>query len=227
MAGRLIVALLVIISATFVMLQKRETESTGIEANISDTRARQAALRAAELERQIAELRAQVTALEDKVAWQDGHLNALAEDCTPSEPEQPQVFVAKLQQLPARPMGGWSIGQRFALLLGGDPATITRVRLHTSLDDGTTVDALAACDTMGGGGRLLGVIAGSELVVSGSGPQQIAKKRGYTSFELVCDAHLDAAQPLSVEVLLAGGAVARRTVTASVDKASAAPRARP
>ncbi|OGQ11193.1 MAG: hypothetical protein A2138_06550 [Deltaproteobacteria bacterium RBG_16_71_12] len=221
MFGRLIVALLVVASAAFVMLQKRATESTDIQANLSQSRAHQSDARAAALAQEVTTLREQVRALEHDLEWQRGQLAGLAADCTPAAPDQPKVHVAKLTWRPPRAGHAWPSGQRVSLLLGGDEATITRIRLFTSLDDGTAVNDFVACDTLQSeSGVLLGVIAGGKDVVEEFGPQRIAKRRGVVPFELVCDSELDADQPLTVDVLLAGGASARATVAPKAAPAS-------
>lgn len=212
MMGRLIVAFLVIASAAFVMLQKRETESTDIEADLSGKKAREAEKRADAAELQITKLRDEVSALEAQLAWEHQQLTELAGDCTPTAPEPPSIHVARLAWR-AAPTSASVGGQRVGLLLGGDAGTLTRVRLYTSLDDGTPTHDFTACDTLSvDSAVLLGVLAGGKDIVDDFGPQQIEKKRGVVPFELVCDADLDPAQPLSVEVLAAGGASARATI---------------
>jgi len=214
MAGRLIVALLVIASAAFVMLQRRATESTDIKATITATRAQQADDRAVALDEQLKSLRDQVRALEHDLEWQREQLSALAADCTPVDAEQPTVAIAKVTRRPARADQPRGAGRRVGLLLSGDEATITRVRVFNSLDDGTSLDDFIACDTaLRAGGVLLGVIANGRDVVKEHGPQHIAKRRGTVPYELVCDSSLDDDKPLTVEVLLAGGASARTTVS--------------
>ncbi len=213
MVGRLIVALLVIASAAYVMLQRRATESTDIKATITATRAHQADERALALEDQVKQLRDQVRALEHDLAWQRDQLGALTADCTPVAADQPEVTIAKVTRRPARPNQPWPAGLRVGLLLAGDEATITRVRLYSSLDDGTPLNDFVACDTASrDGGLLLGVIANGIDVVQDFGPQRIAKRRGAVAYELVCDSSFDADKPLTVELVLAGGASARTTV---------------
>ncbi|MBI1948123.1 MAG: hypothetical protein HYS27_20705 [Deltaproteobacteria bacterium] len=213
MVGRLIVALLVVASAAFVMLQRRATESTDIQANLSQTRARQADEHAGALKQEAIALREQVRVLEHDLQWQREQLAGLAADCTPSVPDLPQVHVAKLSWRAPRAGQPWPSGQRVGLLLGGDEATITRIRLFTSLDDGTAMNDFVACDTaQRDGGLLLGVIAGAKDLVTEFGPQRIAKRKGVVPYELVCDSELDQDEPLTVEVLLAGGAVAKATL---------------
>ncbi len=224
MVGRLLVALLVVASAAFVMLQQRETESTTIEASVADIKARDAAKHAAELDKQVAELKEQVSELEDKVLWQREHLNELAGDCTPTSPEHADVEVASLKR---RAWGGDVMGLRepyqngrtdmhFSALVRGVAATITRLRLYASLDDGTAVPgAAAACDTMDvGNAMLLGVVVNGHLLEDGFGPRQIAKRKGVLPLELVCDTEVAPHQPLTLEVLFAGGDVARTTIPA-------------
>lgn len=213
MVGRLIVALLVIASAAFVMLQKRESESTDIQANLTQTHARRSDERANELAREVTTLQEHVRSLERDLEWQRAQLSGLAADCTPAAPEVPKVHVAKLSWRSPRAGQPWPSGQRVALLLGGDEATITRIRLFTSLDDGTSVSDFVACDTLqADSGVLLGVVAGGKDLVESFGPQRIVKRRGVVPFELVCDSELDPDQPLTVDLLFAGGAVARATV---------------
>jgi uncharacterized coiled-coil protein SlyX len=227
MLGRLIVALLVVCSAAFVMLQKRETESTSIGATLADTRAKEAEQRAADQEKKIAGLQAQVEELETKVAWQDERFTELAEDCTPASPEIAEVEIATLKR---RPAGGDVLGlrdferngredQRFALVLRGDAGTITRARLFSSLDDGTELMGKPSCDTLDGDSTLLmGVVAGGKHRVTAFGPQEIAKKAGVVPFELLCDLVLDRARPLTVELLFAGGSKERMTIGPAVDQ---------
>lgn len=218
MVGRLIVALLVIASAAFVMLQRRATESTDIKATITATRAKEADDRALALEEQVKSLRDQMRALEHDIEWQREQLHSLAADCTPMAADQPDVEIVKVTRRPPTKNQAWTAGQRVGLVLAGDEATITRVRVFTSLDDGTPLNDFVSCDTANRDhGLLLGVIANGRDVVKEFGQQNIAKRRGAVPFELVCDSNLDADKPLTVELLLAGGATARATVPATVN----------
>ena len=235
MVGRLIVAALIVASAAFVMLSRREAESSDIEVNLSDRRAGDAETRAKALQQQVATLQEQVGGLEAKVQWQGEHLVELTEDCTPEAPELAEVHVASLKR---RPAAGDLIGprelfrsgrvdERFALVLAGDAATVTRLRLDPSLDDGTPLRGASYCDTVDSDDPivLLGAFQGEKPVSGDFGRQRIEKKRGVLALELRCDLALPAQLPITVEVLTAGGGVAQATL-APLQKAEA-PAARP
>lgn len=236
MVGRLIVAALVMASAAYVMLSRREAESSDIEVNLSDRRAADADKRAVALQQQVTTLQEQVAELESKLEFQSEHLQELSEDCTPELPELADVRIASLKR---RPAAGDLIGprelfrsgrvdERFSLVLAGDAATVTRLRLFPSLDDGTPLRGASYCDTVDSDDPivLLGAFQGDKPVSGDFGRQQIVKKPGVLALELRCDLGLPAELPLTLEVMIAGGGIAQATLAPQAEALAPARRAR-
>lgn len=221
MVGRVLVALLVAASAGFVMLQQRASETTAITSELADERARSLARLVDQHERAIAELTAAIEEAQAKVAWQEHQLAELAQDCTPGDVPRADVTIAAFQR---RAPGGDTMGpraleangrtdRRYALVLKGDAASITRVRIYPGLDDGTPLAHSMSCDTLDGDGvALLGVVAGGRRHVGGFGVQNIAKVAGAATWELRCDENPERATPLVVEVVVAGVGALRQVL---------------
>lgn len=222
MIGRLIVAALVIASAAFVMLSRRETESTSIEVNLTELRARDAEARAVALDHQVAELKEKVAKLEGELQVQGDHLVELTEDCTPTAPEGAQLTVASFKRRdPAGDVMGpreifrsGRVDERFAVVLKGEATTVTRVRLYSSADDGTPLRHTPSCDTLetDDAVALLGVFASGRAVSGDFGRQAIAKAKGVVPLELRCDMSISPFEPVTLEVIAEGGGSARATL---------------
>ncbi len=234
MVGRVIVALLVAASAAFVMVQRRSSETTSIAAEVTDDRARALAKHVEQQARTIDELTALLETERADARWQAQQLADLARDCTPGDEPRASVEIAALQRrapsgdhvgrLGPTPDGG--VDRRYALVLKGDAATISRVRLYPGLDDGTPFTRQRGCDTLSGeSASLMGVVVAGRQRVQGFGPQALEKPAGTAVWELRCDEDLERGMPIVVEIVAAGaGAVHHALQPLPPPKAPPAPR---